>query len=122
MRMNMLQWMSRKHSVHIAVTVGLLLALTVSPAQAAQRSAAENSGLQAVSWLATIPYGAAKVALALTGGIVGGLTWAVTGGNTTTAKAIWTPTMTGDYIVEPQNLTGEKHLHFIGGSSDKSKA
>ena len=122
MRTNMLQWISRKHSVHIAVTVGLLLALTVSPAQAAQRSAAENSGLQAVSWLATIPYGAAKVALALTGGIVGGLTWAVTGGKTTTAKAIWTPTMTGDYIVEPQNLTGEKHLHFIGGSSDKSKA
>jgi len=120
--MNILQWMSYKHSVHIAVTVGLLLALTVSPAQAAQRSAAEDSGLQAVSWLATIPYGAAKLALALTGGIVGGLTWAATGGNTTTAKAVWTPTMTGDYIVQPQNLTGEKRLHFIGGSSDKSKA
>jgi len=122
MRLNIFQWMNGRHSVHIAVTVGLLLALTASPAQAAERSAAQNTGLQAASWLATIPYGAAKLALAVTGGIVGGVTWAVTGGNTTTAKKVWTPTMTGDYIVQPQNLTGEKHLHFIGGSSDKSKA
>jgi hypothetical protein len=28
--------------------------------------------------------------------------------------------MTGDYIVLPQNLTGEKSLLFMGGSSDKS--
>jgi len=45
----------------------------------------------------------------------------VTGGNTAVAKAVWIPSMTGDYIVLPQNLTGEKSLHFMGRSSDKSK-
>jgi hypothetical protein len=29
--------------------------------------------------------------------------------------------MTGDYIVQPQNLTGEKPLHFVGGSSETSQ-
>jgi hypothetical protein len=29
--------------------------------------------------------------------------------------------MTGDYIVQPQNLTGEKPLHFVGESSEKSQ-
>jgi hypothetical protein len=28
--------------------------------------------------------------------------------------------MTGHYTVQPQNLTGDKPLHFMGESSDKS--
>jgi hypothetical protein len=34
------------------------------------------------------------------------------------AKSIWVPSMTGDYIVQPQHLTGEKHLYFVGVSSE----
>jgi hypothetical protein len=49
---------------------------------------------------------------------VGSLAWMMSGGNTEVAKAIWHPSMTGHYIVQPQNLTGDKALHFIGGSSD----
>ena len=120
--MTILRLMRSKPAILIGVVLALLVLVTDNRAYAAERSTAANTGLQAVSWLATIPYGAVKVALALTGGIVGGMTWAVTGGDTTTAKAVWTPTMTGDYIVEPQNLTGEKPLHFIGGSPSKSKA
>jgi hypothetical protein len=41
----------------------------------------------------------------------------VTGGDTETAKAIWTSSMTGDYVVQPQHLTGEKALRFVGVSS-----
>lgn len=81
----------------------------------------EGAALQAASWLATIPYGAVKVAYALGGGIVGGLAWVVTGGSTAVAKAVWIPSMTGDYIVQPQHLTGEKLLHFVDGSADNSK-
>jgi len=77
-------------------------------------------GLQAASWLATAPYGSVKVAYALVGGIVGGLTWVFTGGNTESAKAVWIPSMTGQYIVQPENLTGDKPLRFMGGSTDKS--
>ena len=58
-----------KGSFFIVVALGLLIALTGSPALAAEKSGSspEGVGLQAASWLATIPYGDMKVALALTG-------------------------------------------------------
>lgn len=112
-------WSTR--NLFVATAVGLLIVSIAPPARAADNSG--NSpvgvGLQVASWVTTVPYGAAKVAYALTGGIVGGLTWILTGGNTTIANAVWVPSITGDYIVQPQNLTGEKSLHFVGGSSDK---
>jgi len=111
-----------KRSLFIGATIGLLIAWTGNPVVAAEEQAGTSpegtAGLQAASWLATIPYGAVKVAYALGGGIVGGLTWVMSGGDTAAAKAVWIPSMTGDYIVQPQNLTGEKPLHFVGGSSE----
>src|SRR5215472_8211601 len=85
-------------------------------APAASETSPQGMGLQAASWLATAPYGSVKVAYALVGGIVGGLTWVFTGGNTESAKAVWIPSMTGQYIVQPENLTGDKPLRFMGGS------
>jgi hypothetical protein len=114
--------MRSKWNLVMGAVLGLLIAWTGNPAIAAEQSGTSPegaAGLQAVSWLATIPYGAVKVAYALGGGIVGGLTWAMTGGDTAAAKAVWIPSMTGDYIVQPQNLTGEKPLHFVGGESEK---
>jgi hypothetical protein len=112
-----------KRSLFIGATLGLLIAWTGNPAVAAEEQSGTGpegaAGLQAASWLATIPYGAVKVAYALGGGIVGGLTWVMSGGDTAAAKAVWIPSMTGDYIVQPQNLTGEKPLHFVGTSSEK---
>ena len=114
-------WMQSKRNFFIGATLGLLIAVTVNPAIAGDisESSPEGAALQAASWLVTIPYGAVKVAYALGGGIVGGLAWVVTGGSTATAKGIWIPSMTGDYIVQPQHLTGEKPLHFVGVSSDE---
>ncbi len=108
----------------IGVALGLLIAFTANAAIAAEtsESGTEGAGLQAASWVATIPYGAVKMAYALGGGIVGGLAWAWSGGNTEVAKAVWIPAMTGDSIVQPQNLTGEKPLHFVRGSSEKSQS
>ena len=123
MTMSLYGLMRSKGNIVIGVALGLLIALTGNPAIAADTSetSPEGAALQAASWVATIPYGAVKVAYALGGGIVGGLAWMVTGGNTAVAKAVWIPSMTGDYIVQPQNLTGEKPLHFMGGSSEKSQ-
>lgn len=114
--------MGSNRNLVIGAAFGLLIAWTGNPAIAAEQSETSTegaAGLQAVSWLATIPYGAVKVAYALGGSIVGGLTWAMSGGDTEAAKAVWIPSMTGDYIVQPQNLTGETPLHFVGGSSEK---
>lgn len=54
------------------------------------------------------------MAYAIGGGIVGGLGWAMTGGNLEVGKSVWIPSMTGDYIVQPQHLTREKPLRFLG--------
>jgi hypothetical protein len=112
-------FMWRMRSVTIVTAVALLIALGGNTAIAADDSgSAEGAGLQAVSWLATVPYGAAKVVYAISGGVVGSLAWLISGGNTEAAKAIWSPSMTGHYIVQPRNLTGDEALHFVGGSSD----
>jgi hypothetical protein len=105
-----------KKNVMAGLVLCLLIGLTGTPAMAADTSGTSPSGvgLQVASWMATVPYGAAKVAYALSGSIVGGLTWAMTGGNTKAAEAVWNPSIYGDYIVQPQNLTGEKSLHFVG--------
>ncbi|HMS86396.1 MAG TPA: hypothetical protein PKD12_22400 [Nitrospira sp.] len=77
-------------------------------------SSPKAAGLQAACWALSMPYGAAKIAYAIGGGVVGGLAWTVTGGNMELAKSIWVPSMTGDYIIQPQHLTRDKHLYFVG--------
>jgi hypothetical protein len=67
----------------------------------------------------TLPYGAIKVAFALGGGIVGGLTYAVSAGNVKAAQSVWVPSMYGDYTVKPEHLSGKQTLRFIG-KSDKA--
>lgn len=109
---------SQMRAVTIIIAVVLLVAMGENTAIAEDSGSPSGAGLQAASWLATVPYGAAKVVYAVSGGLVGGLAWVMTGGNTDIAKAIWSPTMTGHYIVQPQNLTGDRPLHFVGGSSD----
>ncbi|MDH4343551.1 MAG: hypothetical protein OEV71_10670 [Nitrospira sp.] len=89
-----------------------------SPSTSSSLSSPEEAGLQAACWFVTIPYGAVKVAYAIGGGIVGGLAWVITGGDTEVAQSIWIPSMTGDYIVQPQHLTGEKPLRFVGVTSN----
>ena len=81
-------------------------------------SSPEAARRQAACWALTVPYGAAKMVYSIGGGLVGGVAWAVTGGNMEVAKSIWIPSMTGDYIIQPQHLTGEKRLHFVGIASE----
>ena len=101
----------------LGLCLGAVLALSIigtAPAAIAAESQGGKAALEATSWLLTAPYGAFKCAYAIGGGIVGGIAWLVTGGNKEQADAIWTPAVTGDYIVRPENLTGERPLHFVG--------
>lgn len=97
----------------LGAVLGVLIVCTGTPAIAAE-SQGGKAALEATSWLLTVPYGAFKCAYAIGGGIVGGIAWAVTGGSKEAASSIWVPAVTGDYIVRPENLTGERPLHFIG--------
>lgn len=103
-------------TIMIAAVLSVGMAMVVNPVSAEEQSTVspQGVGLQAASWLLTIPYGAVKSAYAIGGGMVGGLAWVATGGNMESAKGVWVPSMTGDYIVQPENLTGEKRLQFVG--------
>ncbi len=109
----------RGKGILIAAAFGLGMVLGAHPASAEEPASIDSKsvGLQAASWILTVPYGAVKSAYALSGGMVGGLAWVATGGNLEPAKGVWVPSMTGDYIVQPENLTGEKRLQFVGPAS-----
>ncbi len=111
------------------VAVLLLLALctvTMVPSAWSQESAAppssesseggsaSSAGMQAAAGLLTIPYVVCKAAFAIAGGIVGGLTYAFTGGNENAAKSVWTTSMYGTYILTPDHLQGNRPIRFLG--------
>jgi hypothetical protein len=97
------------------IVLGVLIVSAGTPVIAAEgQGIGSKAALEATSWLLTVPYGAIKAAYAIGGGIVGGIAWAVTGGNKDAANAIWVPAITGDYIVRPENLSGGRPLHFVG--------
>lgn len=99
----------------LGAVLGVLILCSGTVAIAAEgQGSGSKAALEATSWLLTVPYGAFKAAYAIGGGIVGGIAWVVTGGNKEQANAIWVPAVTGDYIVRPENLSGERPLHFVG--------
>ncbi|WP_455388397.1 hypothetical protein [Petrachloros mirabilis] len=75
---------------------------------------ASGAGMQAAAWLLTVPYGVCKVAFAIGGGIVGGLTYVFTGGNENAAKSVWTTSMYGTYLLTPEHLQGDRPIRFLG--------
>ncbi|MDA0738827.1 MAG: hypothetical protein O2999_04615 [Nitrospirae bacterium] len=89
--------------------------VTVAVAQS-NSDPAEEAGLGVASALLTLPYGPAKIIYAGLGGIVGGATWLLTGGNLETAQTVWEPSFYGDYVITPDHLTGKKPLRFFGVS------
>jgi len=77
----------------------------------------EQAGLGVASVILTIPYGSAKIVYAGIGSIVGGATWALTGGNNETAQTVWEPSLYGDYVITPDHILGKKPLRFFGVTS-----
>lgn len=71
-------------------------------------------GIGAASVLLSIPYGAAKVTYAALGGIIGGFAYAFSAGDTEAAKAVWTPSLRGTYVLTPDHLKGDKPIQFMG--------
>lgn len=71
-------------------------------------------GIGAASVLLSIPYGAAKVTYAALGGIIGGFTYLFSAGDKEAAKAVWTPSLNGTYVLTPDHLKGDKPIQFLG--------
>ena len=103
----------------------LVLALLVSPMSVgwAQDNTGHDQihsasptqfGIGAASVLLSIPYGAAKVTYAALGGIIGGFAYLFSAGDTEAAKAVWTPSLQGTYVLTPDHLKGDKPIQFMG--------
>jgi hypothetical protein len=109
-----------------ALIIVLSLTASVSPCYAAapqpaapdaETTTPEGVGLQAASVLASVVYLPVKGAVALAGGLVGGLAYAVTMGDLETAEAIWEPSFYGTYLITPEHLTGDRPVELIGARS-----
>jgi hypothetical protein len=62
----------------------------------------------------TVPYIIAKGAFAACGAVVGGLGYLFSGLDDRTAKAVWTKSIFGTYIIRPAHLRGEEAIRFLG--------
>jgi hypothetical protein len=105
----------------IVTLMGSILAtpaLTLAQDQTSGTDSSDGIGIQVASWALTVPYCLAKTAFAVGGGIVGGLGYVFSGGNSHTAQAIWTTSITGTYIIRPAHLRGEEPVRFLGHAGE----
>ena len=65
--------------------------------------------------LASSLYFPAKVAFAVGGAVVSGITYVATLGNPEPTREIWTASVEGDYVVTPSMIEGHEDLDFVGG-------
>jgi hypothetical protein len=101
------------------VVVLVALSVCLAPvAWAAEKNNGANPaaviGLGVASFLCSVPYGAAKVALAIVGGVTGAFTYVLSGFDKKAADSVWYTTIEGDYVVTPDHLRGKKDLRFTG--------
>ena len=107
----------------------LLLALctvTMVPSAWSQESAAPPSsesteggtpagaGMLAAAGFSTLLYFPLKAVFAISGGIVGGLTYVFTAGDEQAAKRVWNTSLYGTYIITPDHLQGNRPIRFLG--------
>jgi len=114
-------------AVAVVVLVAVLGVLLLPPGWAwaedptSSDGGSDETGIQVGAWALTVPYILGKGAFALGGAVVGGLGYAFSGGNSDTAKTVWTKSIYGTYIIRPAHLRGEEPVYFLG-KSDESQA
>jgi type IV secretory pathway VirB2 component (pilin) len=91
----------------------VMIALAPHPARADDSMGAE-AGLGAASAVCSLLYGPIKVVYALSGLIIGGIAWGLSGGDSDVLKAVITPSVRGDYVITPALLRGERPVEFFG--------
>jgi hypothetical protein len=95
--------------------VAAVLAASLVGSVPAHAEALEDAGWGVLTVLTNVVYMPAKVLYATLGGLTGGLALGLTGGDMQTAEKVWTPSMTGTYVVTPRMLQGVEPIEFAGG-------
>ena len=94
----------------------------VSLAAEEESSPSNEAALGVGSFFLTLVYTPVKMAYAILGGVVGGFTYALTGGNVETAQNVWEPSVYGTYIITPDHLKGNEPVRFVGVSAYEEEA
>lgn len=127
--MNVMKAIAQQRRCTTVIVLALVVSL-LAPSGAAwaisggdqNETSGSGAGLSVASWVLTVPYGAAKCAFAILGGIFGAGAYAATGGDLDTAKKVWTTSMYGTYIITPEHLKGEKPVRFFGQATEDRSA
>lgn len=104
-------------SVLLLATVMAAILLPFGEARADDSGSAggsDGTGIKVGAWAVTVPYIIAKGAFAACGAVVGGLGYLFSGLDDRTAKAVWTRSIYGTYIIRPEHLRGEEAIRFLG--------
>jgi hypothetical protein len=102
-----------RHKLRSVVLAALLLALAQGRLEATESYGAQAGwGLAAAG--TNLFYIPAKLAYATMGLVAGGITYAMTLGNSRAVEAIWSPAFGGTYVVTPAMLRGEEPILFFG--------
>ena len=96
----------------VAILAAALVVGRPVPGRAA--SPGQEFGMAITATFANLLYTPAKVAVAVVGLAVGGITGVLTGGDTRSAYAIWVPAASGTYILRVANLEGTEPIEFFG--------
>jgi len=107
-------------SVFMLIVFALVVGIgtpVVSFAAEEESSPSNDAALGAGSFFLTLVYSPVKLAYAILGGVVGGFTYALTGGNLETAQDVWEPSLYGTYVITPDHLKGNEPVRFFGVSA-----
>ncbi len=89
---------------------------SISVAGEEESDPSSEAAMSLGSGLLTLVYLPVKVVYATLGGIVGGFTYALTGGDAETAQTVWEPSLYGTYVITPDHLRGDEPVRFYGAS------
>src|SRR5262245_47372080 len=88
-----------------------------SPQEAPPKSMGMEFAKGLVSPVLSVVYFPVKLAVGISGAVLGGVSGWATGGNQRAAEGIWRPLTGGTYFITPQVIDGERpFLPFDGGS------
>ena len=96
-----------------AAVAGILAVPTAGRAEDGER-AKQDAGIGLATAMANIFYIPAKLTYAALGGVTGGLTYALTLGNTEAAEKVWVASGGGDYVLSTEHVSGQRKVHFTG--------
>lgn len=112
----------RFRSLALAVVIVGALALPAGALAEETKQAGRDAGIGLATVVANIFYIPAKVGYAAVGGITGGLTYALTGGNLDAAEKVWVASGGGDYVLSPAHLQGREKIQFSGTKDGSAPA